>query len=177
MTTFSAPRTRTSTASVGEPIIADTAQLRKLASALGKCAPAARKELNRSLRLAAKIVADDAKGRASWSTRIPKTIKVQGGAGKLRVVAGGPNAPQAVGYEVGTKGNNGRFRHPVFSAKFGGRGTSGPRNKRALRGGPVYASVATRPYLLPAWEAHKDEVFTLVADAIDEATNALLKEV
>lgn len=194
MTTYSRMHTRTSTAKVGEPIVADTAQLRRLASALKTAAPASRKEMNRSLRAAATIVAADAKARSAWSTRIPKTIGVQGGAGRLRVVAGGPNAPQAVGYEVGSQGQaSGKFRHPVFSSMdavsaaninrgIHAVGRKAPisglaRNRRAQRGGPVYVTVSTRPYLLPAWESHRAEVLDLVAAAVDTATNALLKEV
>ena len=194
MTTYSRMRTRTSTAKVGEPIVADTAQLRRLASALKTAAPASRKEMNRSLRAAAEIVAADAKSRAAWSSRIPKSIRVQGGARRLRVVAGGPGAPQAVGYEVGSQGQaSGKFRHPVFSSidavssaninrGIHSLGRKAPiaglaRNRRAQRGGPVYVTVATRPYLLPAWEAHRGEVLDLVATAVEAATNALLKEV
>jgi len=101
------------------------------------------------------IVAEAAKGYASWSTRIPSTLKVVGGGNKqgtsitaVSVKAGGPNAPHAAAYE-GTKGDV--FRHPVY----GNMGN--------------WVDQDARPYLARAANEKADIIAEQVATVVDAA--------
>ena len=60
------------------------------------------------LREAAEIVADAAREiSASFSTRIPASIRITGGTSKVYIRAGGPSAPNAYPFDTGA-------RHPLF---------------------------------------------------------------
>lgn len=120
--------------------------------------------LNKRVRAAAQVVADDAKQRASWSTKIPSTIHVRGGAARLSVVAG-KGVPYAVPYEYGGKKMaKGTFKHPVFaavgSARYNDKGSWPTQN--------------TRPFLLPALAANREVVLAAVVDAVNETIDEAL---
>ncbi len=125
----------------------DTSQLASLAKDLRKAAPAVSKSFNAGLKAAGDIVAEEARNRASFSSRIPGSIKVRRAGVKVKVVAGGPGAEDAAPYEHG--GKPGTFRHPVF----------GQQN--------VWVDQQARPYLGPAAEAKENEVLQAVLDAVD----------
>ena len=81
----------------GVSILADTHQLADLARDLRRAAPEAWKACRVELRAAGQLVADDAKARASYSTRIPGSIKPRStAAGNVRISYGGDAAPNAV---------------------------------------------------------------------------------
>ena len=143
--TFSAPKAPHASQS-GIPIYADTQQVSRLARALARAAPEAWAACRVSLRAAGMIVADDARGRASFSTRIPGSIRVRTGRGNVRVVAGGPTAPDAAPLE--NKGQSGNFRHPVWGNR------------------EVWVDQPARPFLAPALDAHREEVAQLMEDAV-----------
>lgn len=134
----------------GIPIVADTRQMTVLARDLRRASPEAWKACRVALRAAGQVVADDAKQRASFSTRIPGSIKVRVARGNVKVVAGGPAAPNAAPLE--NKGRAGKFRHPVF----------GDRER--------WVDQPARPFLAPALEAHREEVAKAIEDAVYAAT-------
>jgi bacteriophage HK97-gp10 putative tail-component len=144
-TKASAPRTSKS----GISIYADTKQLSVLARNLRIAAPEAWKACRVSLRAAGNVVASDARSRASYSSRIPASIKVRTTAGgNVKVVAGGPQAEDAAPLE--NKGRAGTFRHPVF-------------------GTDTWVEQKAQPFLAPALAAHESEVAQMIEDAVTAA--------
>lgn len=105
------------------------------------------------LREAAQIVADDAKRRsAMWSRRVPLSVRLQGGARSVTIVAGGRAAPQAYTME-GT--NTGRpIAHPVYG--------HGPRSDW------TWVKQPPRPFLREAVDAKSDEMTLAFAQVIDD---------
>lgn len=110
------------------------------------------RQLGKRLKQAGELVAVDARQRASWSTRIPGSIRVTGGATSVSIKAGGPKAPHAAPYE-GAAGQA-TFRHPVYG------------NRHAWR------TQATRPYLRPAGDAKADACAELIAQALTDSFGA-----
>lgn len=101
-------------------------------------------------------VAADAKSNASWSTRIPGTIKAKastprGQSVRVQIKAGGPEAPHARPFE-GIAGNS-TFRHPVF----------GNRDN--------WVSQATRPFLMPAMNKNRDTLRKAIVTAVEDAAS------
>ncbi len=90
----------------------DVSELRQLSTALKKVEPKLQKQFFKDLNAGGQIVAARAKANASFSSRIPKTIKVRRRGVSVSVVAGGPGAPDAAPFE--NRGESGTFRHPVF---------------------------------------------------------------
>lgn len=137
---------------IGVPAVTvDQRQLRQLTSDLRRVSTEMPKQVRGLMLDGAKIVAGDARSRASWSSRIPGTVKPRATARGARVVAGGPKAPHASFYEGTNSGGPGR--HPVFArgARSGWRWTS--------KGSP-------RPYLKPAAEGKATEVAQTVGDGL-----------
>ena len=131
----------------GVSVVADTRELATLARSLRRASPEAWKAYRLAVREMAQIVAEDAKSRASFSTRIPDTIKVRVlASGNVEIVAGGPNAPDAAPLE--NKGQAGTFRHPVFGNR------------------EVWVSQPARPFLAPALDAHREQVAKAIEDAV-----------
>lgn len=120
--------------------------LRDLAKDLRAADRKAPGRMARRLKAAGNIVADDAKRRASWSHRIPGSIRVTGGATSVSVRAGGEAAPDAYPWEA----PDGRpVRHPTFG--------HGP-----------WTAQTPRPYLRPALEANADRVAGEVTKVLDD---------
>lgn len=116
-----------------------------------------RKAVRPQLRKAGEIVQKDAQARASWSGRIPSTIKVvtsfRTNREGVTVRAGGSSAPHARPYE-GLSSRGDTFRHPVY-------------------GNDVWVAQATRPFLIPAAEANAAAVTASVRAALDDAASSL----
>lgn len=116
-----------------------------------------RKAVRPALRKAGEVVQRDAQGRASWSGRIPASIKVVTSFRQNRegvtVRAGGKNAPHARPYE-GLSTRGGTFRHPVY-------------------GNDWWVAQASRPFLFPAAEANAAAVTAAMRGTLDEAARAL----
>jgi hypothetical protein len=127
------------------------------------------RDFRKELKAGGQIVAEEAKRRAAWSTRIPRTIKVSVTLKGVTVSAGGPKAPHAVVYEVGSSRNRGYIRHPVnawarndkAAYKWSGQGGTGTNGKQ--RSSPQ----KIRPYLGPALMAKNDELTAEVATVMD----------
>jgi hypothetical protein len=93
----------------------DTTDFKKFAKALRKGAPQLALEMKNDIRAIGEVVAADARERASFSKRIPASVKVRVASTTVSVVAGGKNAPDAEVFE--NKGKEGNFRHPLFGDK------------------------------------------------------------
>lgn len=129
-------------------------EIERLIKDMGRVPDDLRKKLRPKLREAGKVVANDAKLRASWSKRIPRAVSVRTSFTKTRpgvsVVVNKNKAPHARPYEHG--GRAGSFRHPVFGDR------------------EVWVSQRARPFLAPALEAKGDAAGRLIAEAVDETT-------
>ena len=126
---------------------ADTRQLKALGNALRKSQPALYKETQRALRAVGETVRARAATKASWSTRIPPTLKVRvSGLNSVIVSAGGSAAPGAKPLEHA--GAEGTFRHPVFGNR------------------DVWVDQPARPFLHPAALERLQESAEAVAAAL-----------
>lgn len=90
----------------------DARSIARASREVRRASPMAWKALRLELLHVGQVVADDAKADASYSKRIPGTIKVRVTAGgNVKVVMGGDAAPNAVPIE---NRGRGRVRHPVY---------------------------------------------------------------
>lgn len=123
-----------------------------------------RKAVRPRLREAGRMVADDAKRRASWSTRIPSTIRMTTSFRYDRegvtVTAGNSSTPHARPFE--DVGGRGKFRHPVFA-------DTENRTRRGWR----WVSQTSRPFLFPAAKANEAAATAAIRSALDDAAKAL----
>ena len=146
-------RTKTHTHRVGSLVTIDLSGLRSFATAVRKASPELKTALKAGLREGGEIVADEARARSSWSTRIPGSIRVRSSGIRVSVVAGGAKAPDAAPYE--NKGVDGFFRHPVFGNR------------------EVWVDQKARPFLRPAAEATAprvtEKVLENVSKVLDDA--------
>lgn len=117
-----------------------------------------RKALRPKLRTIAQRIADEARGKASWSSRIPGTIRVRTSFSANRegvfILAGGKNAPHARLYDLGQRSAD-SFRHPVY----------GHRDR--------WVTQATRPFFFVAAANHEDSTTDAVRTALDDASRAI----
>ena len=129
-------------------------EIERLIKDLGKIPDDLRRKLRPRLRAAGRVVADDAKARASWSTRIPRAIRVSTSFTARRpgvsVVVDKKKAPHGRPYEHG--GQPGTFRHP----RWGDRRS--------------WFEQRARPFLAPALAAKGDTAGRLITEAVDETT-------
>lgn len=115
---------------------------------LGKIPPELRRQLRPAMRKAALPILEDAKRRASWSTRIPGAISIRSSfSGRrpgvsLRVDSA--KAPHARPYESGSARNR-QLRHPVFA--------DGEKDRSEW----TWVNENTRPFFFPAVRAGGDE--------------------
>lgn len=119
--------------------------------------PEARKAARPKLREAGQVIQKRAQANASWSSRIPASVKVvtsfRVNREGVTVRAGGTNAPHARAYEgLTTRGDS--FRHPVY-------------------GNDWWVAQDTRPFLIPAVEESSAEVDAKVRSVLDEAAAAI----
>jgi hypothetical protein len=115
-----------------DEIVVDTSSFNKFARDLRKVDRTLASRLGKELKQAGEIVAVQARANASWSSRIPKSIKVQRRGAVIRIVA---KAEDARVFEH--RGVPGTFRHPVF----------GHRDRWVAQG--------ARPFLRPALMQHR----------------------
>jgi hypothetical protein len=135
-------------------IAVDTKQLATLTRSLRRAGPESAAATRGAIRDAGEIVAEEARVRSSFSSRIEWSIKSRAAGGNFKVTAGGEAAPNAAPIE--NKGR-GHVRHPVY----------GDRDVWTEKNSPP-------AYLGPALDAKADEVAELVADRLAQAfTRAL----
>lgn len=134
----------------------DVTQLKTLSADLRRVSPTLQKEFLKELGRAGDVVASAAKVKASSfsganrTDRIAKSIKVRRRGVSVRVIAGGPGAPEAA--PINNAGLGGTFRHPVF----------GKRDD-------PWRSQPAHPFLQPALEENVLEVDALIFAAVDDA--------
>lgn len=129
-----------------------------IARDMRKLTPETQKAVRPKLRQAGRLVAEDAKRRAAWSSRIPGTIRVRTSFRENRenvtVLAGDSGAPHARPYE-GISVRGGTFRHPVY----------GNRDN--------WVAQEARPFLFPAAVANQIQAADLISSALTDAAIAL----
>jgi hypothetical protein len=124
----------------------DTKDLSRLARDLAKASPEAWAACRTSMRMAVAPIAEEARVRAAFSSRIEYTIKVRTGRGNVKIVAGGEAAPNAAAIENRGKGH---VRHPVY----------GNRDVWTEKNSPP-------AYLEPAYEGGKDKALDEIEEAV-----------
>jgi hypothetical protein len=109
----------------------------------------------KAIKAAVQPVVTQARANASFSDRIPGSIRATSTSGKanvsVKVVAGGAKAPEAAAFEH--QGTPGTFRHPVF-------GTN------------TWVSQAAHPFLFPALTSQAEDIASAVEEAIDSYLTA-----
>jgi hypothetical protein len=135
------------TSTINSNFSINTSSLNKLVRDLEESELGIVKETNVALREGAEIVAVKARGLASWSSRIPGSVRVGGAGARTVVKAGNTNAPHAAAYEH--HGNPGTFRHPVYGNRS------------------VWVSQAARPFLAPALASSEPQVVQTVVKKLD----------
>jgi hypothetical protein len=104
------------------------------------------RQFNKELIASGEIVARKARQNASFSSRIPASIKTRRRGTRVRVVAGGDKAPHAAPLE--NHGQTGSFRHPVFGNYDN------------------WVDQPAHPFLTPAAEESMDDVVAAVLKAV-----------
>lgn len=138
----------------GSSVSIDTSQLKDLGVRLRKGSPELGRQMRTGLREIGQVVADDAKRRASFSKRIPGSIKVRTTSGfSVSVVAGGGNATDAAPIENHGKGF---VRHPIF----------GNRNAWTAKG-------SHPAFLAPAADASRAAIEEKTVKVIDNTFRAI----
>lgn len=142
---------------------ADASGLRKLGAELRRAKPEVYRQVRRAILAQARVIADDAKQRASWSTRIPASIRPSVSGLSAVVRAGGVNAPHAAALEHA--GRQGSFRHPVFA------------DQSLTRSDWSWVSQQARPFLHPAALDHLDETVRALGVAVTSAVDTQIRGV
>jgi hypothetical protein len=143
-------------AKAGASILIDTKQFSMLVRGIRASGPAGKAAVRGAMAESAAIVKAEAARRASFSRRIPASLKARATATNFKVSAGGEAAPNAAPIE-----NKGRgfVRHPIFV----------PLDK--LPGPPgSWTEKNSHPAVLsPAFEATEEEVIELITDRLTDA--------
>lgn len=136
----------------------------QIAADMRALTPETRKAVRPKLREAGRMVVEDAKGRASWSTRIPPTIRMATSFREDRegvtITAGNKATPHARPYE--DVPGRGQFRHPVHA-----------NSKNFTRKGWAWVTQTSRPFLFPAAMANEAAATAMIRSALDDAANSL----
>lgn len=128
-----------------------TVEIRKLIDELGKIPQELRTALRPELKRVADVIVTDARGRASFSTRIPGAITTS-----VRFGARDPGVTIRV---RDSKAPHGRAFEGITGAVLFIHPTFGHRDREVPQ--------VTRPYLSPAAEAHMDDVLSAAAETVD----------
>lgn len=136
----------------------------RIAADMRALTAATRKAVRPRLRAAGKLVVDAARSKASWSTRIPGTVRMSTSFRENRegvtITAGGKAAPHARPYE-GFSGYA-SFRHPVFADRA-----------RKTSKGWTWVTQVTRPFLFPAARQTEEQTTAMVLSALDDAAHEI----
>jgi hypothetical protein len=134
--------------------VIDTSQLKEFGKRLRATSPAVAKVLRLRLHEVGDVVAEAAREEASFSTRIPGSIKVRVSGFGVKVVGNATGtAPDAAPLE--NKGQSGSFRHPVF----------GDREN--------WVDQKAHPFLAPASERTKVQVEEMALSIIDDTLKSV----
>lgn len=132
---------------------ANSRDVAELSKALRSAVPAVRRELPRRMRQAGQAVQAAARRNASWSRRIPAAIGLRtvtnGSRAGVLLRLNAARAPHARAYEgLQRAGRASTFRRQVY--------------------GKAWVEQRTRPYLVPAVNAHRDQVRDDIALVVDD---------
>lgn len=106
------------------------------------------------LRQAAIPIADYARASsARWSRRVPASVRLQGGASRITIAAGGQAAPQA--YTMEGRSDGRPIAHPVYG--------HGPRTSWTWA-----KQIPVRPFLAEAVDVKQDEMVRIFAGIVDD---------
>jgi hypothetical protein len=138
----------------------DTKQFSALVRGIRASGPAGKEAVRTTMRESAEIVKAEAADRASYSKRIPGSLKARATATNFKVSAGGEAAPNAAPIENKGKGF---IRHPVFLTY-----------DQAHSGDDAYKGRWTEKNSHPAFlhaalEVKEEEIVELIADRLTEA--------
>lgn len=130
------------------------------------------------LRKAAQPIADDARLRsARWSRRVPASVRLQGGASRITIAAGGKAAPQAKTMEGNPDGtpcahpvyaHGPRIRGPLVSGHAYGPLREGEKRRYEPPGWTWVKQIPVRPFLREAVDAKQDEMVRIFAGIVDD---------
>jgi hypothetical protein len=123
------------------------AEIQKL---LKRYAPEVQKKFRAKLRGLAVAIAQDAKGRAAWSERIPGAIAPTVTTKAVGVRVSKKKAPHGGLFERGGSSGS-EIRHPLFGNR------------------EFWFSQPVRPFLQPAVDSKHDEAQRTLREALDEA--------
>jgi hypothetical protein len=122
------------------------------------------------LRRAAEPIADYARlSSARWSRRVPASVRLQGGASRITIAAGGQRAPQA--YTMEGRPDGRPIAHPVYG--------HGPRVRGPLVDGRheppgwTWVKQIPRPFLAEAVDVKQDEMLRIFAGIVDDWAHEL----
>jgi hypothetical protein len=121
------------------------------------------------LRQAAQPIADYARLSSSrWSRRVPLSVRLQGGASRITIAAGGKAAPQA--YTMEGRADGRPIAHPVYG--------HGPRLRGSIMGGRghfrynppgwTWVKQTPRPFLAEAVDAKQDDMVRIFSGIVDD---------
>lgn len=130
------------------------------------------------LRKAAQPIADYARLSSSrWSRRVPASVRLQGGASRITIAAGGNRAPQAKTMEGNPDGTpcahpvyarGPRVRGPLVSGHAFGPLREGERRRYDPPGWTWRKQIPVRPFLAEAVDAKQDEMVRIFAGVVDD---------
>ncbi len=117
------------------------------------------------LRRAAQPIADYARlSSARWSRRVPASVRLQGGASRITIAAGGQRAPQA--YTMEGRADGSPIAHPVYG--------HGPRIRGPLVNGRhdppgwTWVKQTPRPFLAEAVNVKQEDMLRIFAGVVDD---------
>lgn len=117
------------------------------------------------LRRAAQPIADYARlSSARWSRRVPASVRLQGGASRITIAAGGQRAPQA--YTMEGRADGSPIAHPVYG--------HGPRIRGPLVNGRhdppgwTWVKQTPRPFLAEAVDVKQEDMLRIFAGVVDD---------
>lgn len=132
----------------GSAITVDVSGFTRLSRDLKAANPSMQKALLASIKKQVTAgVIPAAKAAASWSTRIPGTVRASVTAKGVGIRAGGAKAPHAAAYE--DVGQHGVFRHPVMGDR------------------EVWAEEQSRPFLTPSLKTQEQQILGAVIKGMD----------
>ena len=125
--------------------------LREFDRAMKRLTPEVQKQFRADLKKIAQDVASEAKGRASWSRRIPGAISATVTAKGAGVRLSKKKAPHGGLYERGSSGNRRMVRHPLFGNT------------------DFWFETPIRPFIEPAVQSKRDDAKEAFLDALQRA--------
>lgn len=135
---------------MGRVITVDNEPLKTLARNLNRASPDIARALRRGVADAGRMIRDDARERASFSAKIPATIRVSASGTTATVKAGTAAVPEAALWE-----RPGGWRHPTFGHR-------------------PWHHEGPHQYLHPALEAQREPATRRILDAVVEAIDSVL---